>query len=251
MKQTVVKPSVFLVDDDPSVLKALSRVLREEGWNVETFESAEAFLAQRDQKAQGCLVLDVTMPGLDGLELQHRLAAAGESLPIVFVTGYGDIPMSVRAIKAGAGDFLTKPVHAEVLVAAVRAAIDQHASVRQALAEIAELRQRLASLTPREREVLAALAAGRLNKQIAADLGVVEQTVKFHRARIMERMQAKTIAELMHIAGRLGIGAATPPAAPAASSAIPRRTPANRAELRGTSPKVSFGPTRDAVTFVA
>lgn len=233
MKQTVVKPSVFLVDDDPSVLKALSRVLREEGWSVQTFESAEAFLAQRDQKAQGCLVLDVTMPGLDGLELQRRLGAAGESFPIVFVTGHGDIPMSVQAIKGGAMDFLTKPVQAQVLVAAVHAAIDHHASVRQALAETAELRQRLASLTPREREVLGALAAGRLNKQIAADLGVVEQTVKFHRARIMERMQAKTIAELMHFAGRMGIGPATRPAAPAASSA----NPAPNSRKRGRSPR--------------
>ena len=221
MKDTVARPRIFLVDDDASVLRALSRVLREEGWSVETFESAEAFLARRDPNAEGCLVLDVTMPGLDGLELQRRLAAAGESLPIVFVTGHGDIPMSVRAIKAGATDFLTKPVQAQVLVAAVRAAIDHHASMRLASAETAELRQRLASLTPREREVLAALAAGRLNKQIAADLGVVEQTVKFHRARIMERMQAKTIAELMHIAGRLGIGATTPPTAPADSSPGP------------------------------
>ncbi len=225
VKETVAKPTIFLVDDDPSVLKALSRVLREGGWRVETFESAEAFLARRDQNAEGCLVLDVTMPGLDGLELQRRLAAAGESLPIVFVTGHGDIPMSVRAIKAGAEDFLTKPVQGKVLVAAVHAAIDHHASVRQALAETAELRQRLASLTPREREVLAALAAGRLNKQIAADLGVVEQTVKFHRARIMERMQAKTVAELMHIAGRLGIGPATAPPAPPASSAHPAQNP--------------------------
>ena len=223
MKQTVVKPSVFLVDDDPSVLKALSRVLREEGWSVETFESAEAFLARREKSADGCLVLDVTMPGLDGLELQRRLAAAGESLPIVFVTGHGDIPMSVRAIKAGATDFLTKPVRADVLVAAVHAAIDQHASIRQAMAETAELRQRLASLTPREHEVLAALTAGRLNKQIAADLGVVEQTVKFHRARIMERMQAKTVAELMHIAGRLGTGAATTLTHPIAAN--PGRSP--------------------------
>ena len=165
-------------------------------------------------------MLDVTMPGLDGLELQRRLAAAGESLPIVFVTGHGDIPMSVQAIKAGATDFLTKPVRADVLVAAVRAAIEHHASVRQALAETAELRQRLASLTPREREVLAALTAGRLNKQIAADLGVVEQTVKFHRARIMERMQAKTVAELMHIAGRLGIGVATSAARQPASNPV-------------------------------
>ena len=195
-------------------------------------------------------MLDVTMPGLDGLELQRRLAAAGESLPIVFVTGHGDIPMSVRAIKAGATDFLTKPVQAQVLVAAVRAAIEQDASVRRARAETAELRRRLASLTPREREVLAALAAGRLNKQIAADLGVVEQTVKFHRARIMERMQAKTVAELMHIAARLGIGAATPSATPAGSSSDARaELPQAESARRATNPKVSYRPTRDAVTL--
>jgi FixJ family two-component response regulator len=226
VKETVAQPTIFLVDDDASVLRALSRVLRDEGWRVETYESAEVFLARRDPSTDGCLVLDVTMPGLDGLELQGRLAAAGESLPIVFVTGHGDIPMSVRAIKAGATDFLTKPVQAQVLVAAVRTAIDHHAAVRRTLAETAELRRRLASLTSREREVLAALAAGRLNKQIAADLGVVEQTVKFHRARIMERMQAKTIAELMHIAGRLGIGAAMAPTYPtAANSAQNSRKP--------------------------
>ena len=210
--------TIFLVDDDAGVRKALSRVLREEGWSVETFESAEAFLARPDQKTQGCVVLDVTMPGLDGLELQRRLAAAGESLPIVFVSGHGDIPMSVQAIKAGATDFLTKPVEARVLVAAVRAAIDQHTAVRQALAAMEELRQRLASLTPREREILVALARGKLNKQIAGDLGVVEQTVKFHRARIMERMRAKTVAELMHIAARVGISAEMPTAGSAPSS---------------------------------
>ena len=206
--------TIFLVDDDRSVLKALSRVLREEGFNVETFESAEAFLERTDQKAQGCLVLDVTMPGLDGLELQRRLAEMGQSLPVVFVTGHGDIPMSVRAMKAGATDFLTKPVRAEALIAAARGAIEQDAAARRALIDASEIRQRIASLTPREREVLAALAAGKLNKQIAAELGVVEQTVKFHRARIMERMHAKTSAELMHIAGRLGIGAAMPPVTP-------------------------------------
>lgn len=206
MTGSAATQTICLVDDDPGVLKALSRVLREEGWSVETFESAEAFLARSDQTAYGCLVLDVTMPGLDGLELQRRLAEAGHSLPIVFVTGYGDIPMSVRAIKAGAADFLTKPLQAQALVAAVRAAIEQDVSSRQARAETAELRQRLAGLTPRERDVLAAVAAGKLNKQIAGDLGVVEQTVKFHRARIMERMRAKTVAELMHIAARLGIG---------------------------------------------
>ena len=150
--------------------------------------------------------------------------------------------MSVQAIKAGATDFLTKPVQARVLVAAVRAAIDHHASVRQALAETADLRQRLASLTPREREVLAALAAGKLNKQIAADLGVVEQTVKFHRARIMERMHAKTIAELMHIAGRLGIGAATchPPRRPHLPA--PRGTAAAEPCRGDTNPKISYRP---------
>jgi FixJ family two-component response regulator len=209
MTSTGATQTVFLVDDDPGALKALSRVLREEGWNVETFESADAFLARPEGSLEGCLVLDVNMPGLDGLELQRRLAAAGESLPIVFVTGHGDIPMSVQAIKAGAIDFLTKPVEGKVLIATVRAAIEQDASARQARAESEALRQRLASLTPREREVLTALAAGRLNKQIAADLGVVEQTVKFHRARIMERMNAKTAAELMHIAARLGIGGVT------------------------------------------
>ena len=209
-------PTVFLVDDDRAVLKALSRVLQGEGWNVEAYESAEAFLAQHDLNREGCLVLDVTMPGLDGLELQGRLAAAGQHLPIVFVTGHGDIPMSVRAIKAGATDFLPKPVQARTLIAAVRSAMEQDASVRRARADTDKLRQRLDSLTAREREVLAALAAGKLNKQIAADLGVVEQTVKFHRARIMERMQAKTVAELMHVAARLGITAT--PAAPGASS---------------------------------
>jgi len=213
---------VFLVDDDPGVLKALSRVLREEGWSVETFESAETFLAQHDPNREGCLVLDVTMPGLDGLELQRRLAAEGQRLPIVFVTGHGDIPMSVQAIKAGAIDFLTKPVQAQALVAAVRSAIEADASARQTRAETHKLRQRLTSLTPREREVLAALAAGRLNKQIAADLGVVEQTVKFHRARIMERMQAKTVAELMHLAARLGITATSPTGA--TGEPLPRRT---------------------------
>jgi FixJ family two-component response regulator len=213
--------TICLVDDDPGVRRALSRVLREEGWNVEAFESAEAFLSQSGDRANGCLVLDVTLPGLDGLELQRRLAEAGQVLPIVFVTGFGDIPMSVRAIKAGATDFLTKPVQAQALVAAVRSAIEQHRAARAAQAGTARLRERLASLTPREREVLAALAVGRLNKQIAADLGVVEQTVKFHRARIMERMQARTVAELMHFAAQLGIGAAAVPPSPEGRSPTP------------------------------
>ena len=219
--------TVYLVDDDPAVRKALTRVLREEGLSVEAFESAEAFLARPSDRPGGCLVLDVTLPGLDGLELQRRLAEAGQALPIVFVTGYGDIPMSVKAIKAGAKDFLTKPVQAQALVSAVRSAIEQHRAVSAAQADGAKLRERFASLTPREREVLGALVAGRLNKQIASDLGVVEQTVKFHRARIMERMQARTVAELMHFAAQLGIGAnpvSTSPPRPVES--LPRRSSA-------------------------
>ena len=218
-----LEETVYLVDDDPGVRKALSRVLREEGLDVEAFESAEAFLERPRDRPGGCLVLDVTLPGLDGLELQRRLAVAGEALPIVFVTGHGDIPMSVRAIKAGAADFLTKPVQAQALLTAVHSAIEQHRAVRAAQADAAKLRERLATLTPREREVLAALVAGRLNKQIASDLGVVEQTVKFHRARIMERMQARTVAELMHFAAQLGIGASPTPASSVHPPAAPRK----------------------------
>jgi FixJ family two-component response regulator len=213
--------AVYLVDDDPGVLRALSRVVREAGWRVEAFESAEAFLARRDPQMEGCLVLDVTMPGLDGLELQRRLAETGESLPIVFVTGHGDIPMSVRAIKAGATDFLTKPVESEALLTAVRSAMVGAARSRQARAETAELGRRLALLTARERQVLSALAEGKLNKQIAAELGVVEQTVKFHRARIMERMRASTVAELMHIVARAGGVAAGVPSTPVPASPKP------------------------------
>ncbi len=207
--------TIVVVDDDLAVCKALARVLREEGWNVEIFESAEAFVARPDRRTPACIVLDVTMPGLDGLELQRRLTEEGQTLPIVFLTGHGDIPMSVQAIKAGAADFLTKPVKAEALISAVRAAIQQASMYRQSRAEIAGFEQRFATLTSREREVLAAVVSGRLNKQIAGDLGIVEQTVKFHRARIMERMQARTVAELMHMAARLGVEAAAPDARPA------------------------------------
>jgi FixJ family two-component response regulator len=202
-------PTVFLVDDDPGVRRSLSRVLREEGFEVRGYESAEAFLARAYTTARGCLVLDVTMPGLDGLALQRRLSEDGPRMPIVFLTGYGDIPMSVRAIKAGAADFLTKPVASETLVAAVRAAIARDSAARQADDEAAELVRRFGALTAREREVLAALVDGKLNKEIAASLGVVEQTVKFHRARIMERTGARTVAELMYMAAKVGAGSAT------------------------------------------
>ena len=196
-------PTIFIIDDDAVLRRALVRLLRTHGWRTAEYAAAEDFLLQRDPAAPGCLVLDVGLPGLDGLALQRRLAQDGPALPIVFLTGRGDIPMSVQAVKAGAVDFLTKPVAAASLLAAVRAGVDQDARTRQALADTGSLRLRFESLTQREREVLAALARGRLNKQIAHDLGIVEQTVKFHRTRIMERMQARTVAELMHMAARL------------------------------------------------
>jgi FixJ family two-component response regulator len=217
-------PTVHVVDDDPQVAKALARLLREHGFRAAVFDSAEAFLAQHDAGAPGCLVLDVNLPGLDGLALQRRLAEGGPALPIVFLTGHGDIPMSVQAVKAGAVDFLTKPVTAETLLGAVRAGLAQDAQARQAQAESAALRQRLDSLTAREREVLAGLAAGKLNKQIAADLGIVEPTVKFHRARIMERMQARTVAELMHLVARLELAPDARPATPPSDVAHERPT---------------------------
>jgi len=196
-------PTVFIVDDDPKVLMALSRLLRAHGFETCLFESAEAFLAQLDGDVAGCLVLDLSLPGLDGLALQRRLANSGLALPIVFLTGHGDIPMSVQAVKAGAVDFLTKPAAAQTLLAAVRAGFAQDELARRVRADSAALRGHYASLTEREREVLSGLAAGKLNKQIAGDLGITLPTVKFHRARIMERMHARTTAELMHLVATL------------------------------------------------
>jgi FixJ family two-component response regulator len=197
---------VYVVDDEPAVLKALSRQLRANGWRVEAFESAEAFLEHREPQVIACLVLDVSLPGLDGIELQRRLTEMRETMPIVFLTGHGDIPMSVRAMRGGASNFLTKPVTAADLFAAVSIAMNEATQVRLARTEVDRLGQRFARLTAREREVFKAIAGGKLNKQIAGELGIVEQTVKFHRARIMQRMQAHTSAELMRMAAKLAIG---------------------------------------------
>ena len=197
--------TICVVDDDADVRKALARLLRADGYEVQAFDSAEAFLAHDGPRSE-CLVLDVNLPDLDGLGLQRRLAESGRSCPIVFLTGFGDIPKSVQAIKAGAADFLTKPVKAEVLLPAVRAAIELGSSQRSADADVALLRARFDALSEREREVLDGLAAGKLNKQVGADLGIVEQTVKFHRARIMRHFDANSAAELMLIAAKLGLG---------------------------------------------
>jgi FixJ family two-component response regulator len=196
---------VFVVDDDPGVLRALTRLLTAAGFGARAFSSPATFLEQHDPAVPGCLVLDVALPGLDGLQLQQALTVSGCARPIVFITGRGDIPTSVRAMKRGAVDFLTKPVNDRELLAAVRNAIEIDRLAREAQVELDALRQRLASLTPREREVLAHVVAGRLNKQIAADLGTGEKTIKVHRARIMEKTSAHSLAELVRIADRLGI----------------------------------------------
>lgn len=193
---------IFVVDDDPFVLKGLSRVLRSAGLEVVTFSSPREFLEQHDPRAPGCLVLDLAMPGLNGLELQAALTAEGSAIPIIFLTGHGDIPMSVQAMKGGALDFLTKPVHDEDLLKAVRTALEKDRVERQIHAELDDIHERLATLTPREREVLTHVVSGQLNKQIANDLGTVEKTIKVHRARVMEKMKAQSLAELVRMTER-------------------------------------------------
>jgi len=196
---------VFLIDDEPTVLKALARVLCATGFRTASFSSPQSFLEQYEPAARGCLVLDVSMPGFTGLELQQALIEKNCSLPIVFLTGRGDIPTSVRAMKHGAVDFLTKPVDDDDLIAAVDRALDREATDQVRRAQIAELQMRFSTLTSREQEVLGHVIAGRLNKQIAAVLGTTEKTVKVHRARVMDKMQAQSLAELVRLSGTAGI----------------------------------------------
>jgi RNA polymerase sigma factor (sigma-70 family) len=202
---TTTAAIVFVVDDDPSVRKALGRLLRSFRFQVETFPSAEKFLERELPDAPGCLVLDVRMPGRDGLELQRSLSEAHVTLPIVFITGHGDIPMTVRAMKAGAVDFLPKPFDDEDLLNAVRQAIARDGQARHERADLTVLRQRVDSLTPREREVLELVVSGLLNKQVGHRLGVTEKTVKVHRAQAMHKMQAGSLAELVRMAEKVGI----------------------------------------------
>jgi FixJ family two-component response regulator len=197
--------TVFIVDDDPEVRRALMRLLRAAAFEVTAFRSAREFLSAHDPEAPGCLLLDVIMPDVDGLELQASLRAAGCPLPVIFLTGSGDIPMSVQAMKAGAVNFLTKPVGAVALVAAVTEALQVDGAARHNRALERPLQQRLSTLTAREREVLTHVVAGQLNKQIAADLGTAVKTVKVHRARVMRKMGARSVAELVQFANRIGI----------------------------------------------
>jgi len=198
-------PTVFVIDDYAPLRKSISRLLKAAGFVVAAFASAQEFLGQYDPQTLGCLVLDLGMPTLDGLELQRILARAGSLLPIIFLTGTADIPKSVQAMKEGASDFLTKPVDDEELLAAVRVAIEKNRALHREQAELSEIRARLATLTPREREVLEFVVAGKLNKQIAGELGTVEQTVKVHRAHVMQKMRVQSVAELVRLAERCGI----------------------------------------------
>ncbi len=198
-------PTIGLVDDEPGMLKALRRVLTAEGFHVRAFASAAEFLRGEDRAQVDCLVLDVSMPGLTGLELQEHLTREDARLPVVFLTGQGDIPMSVRAIKAGAVNFLTKPVNDTDLLAAVHAALAEARRLQDEHRALAGLRQRLATLTPREREVLRHVITGKLNKQIAADLGTSEQTIKIHRMRLTAKLGLTSVAELVRAMERLGV----------------------------------------------
>lgn len=197
---------IYVVDDDAAVARALARLLRAAGYEPVIFTSARDFMERCKPDAPGCLVLDVSMPGITGLELQEWLVQAASPLPIIFLTGRGDIPTSVRAMKYGAVDFLTKPVNESDLLKAIQEASRRECTTRAARAEVQAVQARLATLTPREREVMEHVVSGRLNKQIADRLGTVEKTIKVHRARVMEKLGVASLAELVRMAERVGIG---------------------------------------------
>jgi FixJ family two-component response regulator len=197
--------TIFIIDDEPPVVRALERLLRAAGYEVRGFLSSRAFLEQHDPAIPGCAILDIAIDGMNGFELQQLLADSRCERPVVFLTGRGDIPMSVRAMRAGAVSFLTKPVKGEELLDAVRAALEKDRKTREVRGRLVAIERRLATLTPREREVLKHVVSGRLNKQIAADLGTAEKTVKVHRGRMMEKMQTRSVAELVRICDQAGV----------------------------------------------
>ena len=196
---------VFVVDDDISVRESLELLIRTEGWQPETFASAQEFLDHPRVPVPSCLVLDISLPGLNGLELQKRIAMERTDMPIIFITGHGDVPKTVQAMKAGAVEFLTKPFGDDVLLNAVRQALERSRVVLSYEAEMQTLRDRHAALTPRERQVMALVASGLLNKQVGGELGISEITVKAHRGKVMEKMKAESLADLVKMASRLSV----------------------------------------------
>jgi|SRR5579859_517697 len=204
---SLTTPVVFVVDDDVSVRESLEALIRCEGWQTETFGSARQFLARSRPVAPSCLVLDMTLPDLDGLELQRLIGIERLDMPIIFITGHGDVPMSVRAMKAGALEFLTKPLDTEALLSAIRLAIERSRTALIQEAQMRVLRDRCTSLSSREREVMALVVLGHLNKEIGCELGISEITVKAHRGNMMRKMNAKSLAELVTMAGKLHIAA--------------------------------------------
>ncbi len=204
--------TVFVVDDDESVRVSLKRLLTASGYSVRTFESGHHFLLEHDADVAGCVLLDLALPGLSGLQVQDALRDAGSERPIIFVTGQGDVPSSVRALKRGAVDFISKPVGHADLLQAIHSAVVLDVTARERRRMIAQIQQRTARLTRREREVFVRVVEGRLNKQIAGEFGTQERTIKVHRARVMHKMGARTLAELVHMASRIGIGEPASPA---------------------------------------
>jgi FixJ family two-component response regulator len=199
------KPTIFVIDDDPSVLKSLGRLLKSLGFDTETFASAELFLARKHYDGIGCIVLDVQMPGLSGMDLQDELSRADYSMPIIFITGHGNIPMSVQAMKKGAVNFLAKPFDDEELLQGVREAIEQDRSAKAERAEVHDALKLIEQLTPREQGILRYVITGMLNKQIALKLDIAEKTVKVHRGRIMEKLCVDSVADLVRLAEKAGI----------------------------------------------